>query len=370
MKKTIKITRGQLSKQPTFKGLYFGSFSFFVLLTFITFKVEGQIKVSSDGSVNLATSSSSCPSGYRVYNDGNTYINGYLTLGSGRLILESGGLILGPFSIDANCNYNLLYFVEDSFGDTGIMPGSNNSCTIGSTTNQFYKMYSYQVYQNQALVSSDERKKENIKQIDGSLSKVLMAKGYRYDYKNEKTDSIKSEKRKLGIEKNNKNHLGFLAQELQTVIPEAVVYDEVNDSYYVDYNAVIPILVEAIKEQQATIDDLAGKIEAIDGTFPEKSVSVKSGEKLIFDKAPILAQNIPNPFSDITRIDIFLPSSISKSYLYVYNMQGVQLKSFPINERGNTSVTIEGNTLEAGMYLYTLIADGKEVDTKKMILTK
>jgi hypothetical protein len=36
----------------------------------------------------------------------------------------------------------------------------------------------------------------------------------------------------------------------------------------------------------------------------------------------------------------------------------------------NTSVTIEGHTLKAGMYLYTLIADGKEVDTKRMILTK
>jgi len=51
-------------------------------------------------------------------------------------------------------------------------------------------------------------------------------------------------------------------------------------------------------------------------------------------------------------------------------MQGVQIKSFDIIERGATSVTIEGYTLQAGMYLYTLIADGKEVDTKKMILTK
>jgi len=48
-------------------------------------------------------------------------------------------------------------------------------------------------------------------------------------------------------------------------------------------------------------------------------------------------------------------------------MQGAQVKSYTITNRGNTSVTIDGYTLEAGMYLYTLIADGKEVDTKKMI---
>ncbi len=34
------------------------------------------------------------------------------------------------------------------------------------------------------------------------------------------------------------------------------------------------------------------------------------------------------------------------------------------------TLTIDGYTLDAGMYLYSLIADGKEVDTKKMILTK
>jgi hypothetical protein len=51
-------------------------------------------------------------------------------------------------------------------------------------------------------------------------------------------------------------------------------------------------------------------------------------------------------------------------------MQGEQIKHLVINERGNSSVTIEGHTLKAGMYFYTLIIDGKEVDTKKMILTK
>jgi len=298
-----------------------------------------------------------------VFNDGNTFIDGYLTLGS-------GGLILGPFSIDANCNYNLLYFVEDNYGDTGIMPGNNNSCTIGSSSEQFYRIHSYQVYQNQALVTSDLRKKENIRSIDGPLSKILKTNGYRYDYKNENTDSIKSLKRKEEIIKSNKNHIGFIAQELQSVIPEAVVYNESDDLYYVDYNAVIAVLVEAIKEQQARIIDLEERIGAIENKKSEKSASLILGEQTVTSRLPNLAQNVPNPFSASTRIDIYLPQSISKASLYVYNMQGAQIKSFPIEERGNTSVTIEGYTLEAGMYLYTLIADGKEVDTKKMILTK
>jgi len=47
-------------------------------------------------------------------------------------------------------------------------------------------------------------------------------------------------------------------------------------------------------------------------------------------------------------------------------MQGTQIKYIAVNERGNASVILEVHTLKAGMYLYTLIADGKEVDTKKM----
>lgn len=63
-------------------------------------------------------------------------------------------------------------------------------------------------------------------------------------------------------------------------------------------------------------------------------------------------------------------SAFSLQINCILNMQGVKIDQFNISERENTFITIEGYSLKAGMYLYTLIADGKEVDTKKMILTK
>ena len=48
----------------------------------------------------------------------------------------------------------------------------------------------------------------------------------------------------------------------------------------------------------------------------------------------------------------------------------MQLKSYPLVQRGKGNVTINGSELTAGMYLYALIADGKVIDTKRMILTK
>lgn len=49
---------------------------------------------------------------------------------------------------------------------------------------------------------------------------------------------------------------------------------------------------------------------------------------------------------------------------------GEQVAEYIINKRGATCVTIDGGSLNAGMYLYTLIADDNVVDTRRMILTK
>ena len=54
--------------------------------------------------------------------------------------------------------------------------------------------------------------------------------------------------------------------------------------------------------------------------------------------------------------------------IFIFNLQGNLLKKIPASHSG--LVEIKGNNLNAGMYIYTLIADGQPVDTKRMILTK
>ena len=53
----------------------------------------------------------------------------------------------------------------------------------------------------------------------------------------------------------------------------------------------------------------------------------------------------------------------------VLDLNGKMLLQFP-NLRGASQVTINGSSLQAGMYLYTLVVNGEEIITKKMILTK
>jgi hypothetical protein len=68
------------------------------------------------------------------------------------------------------------------------------------------------------------------------------------------------EKKKEALLKGGKNQIGFMAQELAQILPEAVKVDEKNGTYSVNYIMLIPVLVEAVKEQQTKIAELEQKI--------------------------------------------------------------------------------------------------------------
>jgi hypothetical protein len=83
-----------------------------------------------------------------------------------------------------------------------------------------------------------------------------------------------------------------------------------------------------------------------------------------------LLQNNPNPFTSETEIKMTLPDHVENATIMIYTLEGKQMKNIRVYDRGDVSVKISGNELSAGMYLYALLADGKVVDTKKMILTQ
>jgi len=103
------------------------------------------------------------------------------------------------------------------------------------------------LYYRGASQVSDRRKKENINSLGYGLEKVLSLKTYSYTYK----DDVE-----------HKERYGFMAQDLQTDLPEIVTEgDDDMKSLSVDYIAIIPILVNAIKEQQAQIEELKARIK-------------------------------------------------------------------------------------------------------------
>lgn len=158
-------------------------------------------------------------------------------------------------------------------------------------------------------------------------------------------------------------HFGLIAQELQTIYPELIRADG-NGYLSVNYVELIPILIRSIQELKTEVDAL--KIEK---TAPStRGDLTASSEQTGYPT--MLLQNNPNPFNENTTIECSIGSDVRSASLYIYDMTGKQIEMLPISVRGNTSITIEGHILEAGIYLYSLIADGQVIDTKRMVLTK
>ena len=93
---------------------------------------------------------------------------------------------------------------------------------------------------------SDVRIKENILNITDPLSKVLRLRGVSYNRTDIEDKSTK---------------IGFIAQEVEKIVPEVVTYDKTSDRYGVSYGNITALLVEAIKEQQIKIDNLTIEVE-------------------------------------------------------------------------------------------------------------
>lgn len=172
---------------------------------------------------------------------------------------------------------------------------------------------------------------------------------------------------------NDGPHFGFIAQEVKEIYPELVKTD--NDGYmYIDYIGMIPLLVNAVGELNAQIEELkAENSELNQAVINAQAPAVGNGQpSQIADDflRNALYQNRPNPFTTSTTITMSLRSEVAEAVLYIFDMQGGLLKTIPVTDRGNVSVTINGGELNAGMYIYSLVADGKEIASKRMILTK
>ena len=112
---------------------------------------------------------------------------------------------------------------------------------------------------NGAQVStSDQRFKENIKTLNGSLQKINSIRGVSFTWKTNdeiskikgiQTDSVDNSRLQEGTQ------LGVIAQEVEKVLPE-LVYTDDKGFKSVDYIKLTPVLIEAIKEQQKEIEEL------------------------------------------------------------------------------------------------------------------
>ena len=91
-------------------------------------------------------------------------------------------------------------------------------------------------------------------------SKLLKLRGVNFDWKDDYIEERGGEDGYF----TRKSDVGVIAQEVEQVLPEVVSTKE-DGTKGVKYDKIVPLLIEAIKEQQATIEDLKSRLEKLEG---------------------------------------------------------------------------------------------------------
>lgn len=398
-----------------------------IILGICVFLMQGliaQLKVSSNGNVGVRLGSStplsalslgspgdattkayiladSSQAGLNVYRTGISTNNqqygvrGNSAIVSQRFSYGVGGYSYMPTSQGVGRAWGVVGYAGNAtngynYGVMGTHFGSANGAGIVGTMNgnqdvyvpgKFAGYFVGDVYVTGTLtgnpvVNSDKRYKKNILALssNSTLNILLQMQPVEYNlaqiYMKSKGDTAVVEKA-LYDEKSQvfkKKHYGLIAQDLQKLYPD-LVYEDENGYLSINYIGIIPLLIESIKELNTEVETLKAN-DSFDFASKAKSPATSVNSNFSDASLSVLYQNNPNPFSSSTQINFYLPPTVQNALLCIYDLQGKQLKQITISERGNGSELISASEFSAGIYLYGLMADGNEVDVKRMILTK
>ncbi|HEX5150939.1 MAG TPA: tail fiber domain-containing protein [Parafilimonas sp.] len=237
--------------------------------------------------------------------------------------------------------------------------------------------------------TSDGRFKSNIKENVKGLEFIKLLKPVTYNFDAKKyeeflvqnsPDSIK-EKRLARLDSkslskaSNILQSGFIAQDVAAAAKK-ISYDfngvhapeNPTDNWSLSYEKLVVPLVKAVQELSAKNDDLQKQIDELKALIVSNQSSVNSQQSVSISSA-FLSQNIPNPFTNSTTINYALPQKITSAQIVITDKSGTTLKAINIaGSKGN--IKVDASTLAAGAYQYSLMVDGRLIDTKQMILAK
>ena len=161
-----------------------------------------------------------------------------------------------------------------------------------------------------------------------------------------------------------KTHYALDADRLEEAFPD-LVYVRKDGTKAINYVEMIPLLVQSINELSAKIEILEGQTS--EGAAKKtRSATNRQASSRTQNK---LYQNTPNPFKEQTVIIFSLADDVQDASICIFDMTGKTIKKLPISS-GMERVSIGGYELGEGMFLYSLVVNGQEIDTKKMIISK
>ena len=285
---------------------------------------------------------------------------------------------------------NLLY-IDNNSDNNPLLYGnfSSNVLSIGKKyTGTAYKLdIPGKVRATAYDVVSDERLKKDVQGLQDVLAKVQKVEGVSYALKEDTAavqDQSNSKQANTRTGKaRNPVYYGFLAQNIQQIFPELVTEDE--GMLAVNYQGMIPVLVEAIKElslQKDSHHQLQAQLDQLtleNAALKEEITSIKEALGLSNPSSPkgadipadsLLEQNRPNPFDQATTIGYQAPAQAQQVSLLITNLQGSVVLRLDNLALGAGQVEVAAGSLPAGTYVYTLVVDGRPLASQKMMLTR
>jgi len=167
---------------------------------------------------------------------------------------HSGNLLVGTTA--SSSRLTIKQIADSNGGGLTLVrqANTNNWQAVVASTNDLYLLYNSadRGYFNNSTGAyvpvSDRRLKKNIIDISYGLNEILSLRSVSYNMNEQEDTSVKT--------------LGFIAQEVQEVLPESV-FEMQSGMFGMDKSAIVPVLVKAIQEQQALIQSLTTRITAL-----------------------------------------------------------------------------------------------------------
>ena len=251
----------------------------------------------------------------------------------------------------------------------------------GNYPNNVAGYFNGDVYSTGSYLGSDAILKDNVAPLTNAMDIINQINPKTFTYK---TSQYPQMNLPLG------SQFGMIAQDVEGILPnlvKEVIQPEVLDTAgnivnaaltfkSLKYEAFIPILIQGAKEQQSTIDSLKTQIQDLQNQMAQVLNSNGSGAKIVntinieLSNDAVLYQNIPNPFGEETTINYFIPDNTSNAKIIFFDMYGQSMKDVQLTTTGSGNIHMDSKNLASGIYSYSLVIDGKIIDTKKMVKSK
>jgi hypothetical protein len=326
--------------------------------------------------------------------DANSSIYGVIGSSAAQTCLSQVGVWGYLANNAANCTGGYQYAVMGTAPISGTpVPGGLSSGGNGTCPPTYAGYFEGDVFCSNTYYYSDPKLKSNISDYTGALAILDKIPVKQYDFN---TSQYPYMNLPLG------HQVGVLSTDMKQLLPnlvkpayhpgaqkgdQGVSFDAVN------YNSLIPIMIQAIQEVDAktnpantTASTQQAQIDALTRQLNEQNKQIASLTTMLNDicnlgcaglqnsngnnQDVVLYQSIPNPTSGAATIGYIVNIPFKDAVISVSSTTGSIMKEFKITQNGKGSIVFDGSQYEGATFRYSLIIDNRLYDTKTIVMTK